>query len=464
MSFDGVLLTVLAVLVGLFAGFARRGRVLAMAATDVRAKSLLVVGIGVPALAEQFTRDVAVPLVIGGMAALFVFALANVRIAGMSVLAIGVLANLLPTFLNGGLPVRPQALVEAGIVQADELDRVEVRGARRLEEPTQQLRFLGDVIPLPETSQVLSFGDLIVLVGLADVTANLTLARRRRRAGRAESPADAATHAPLTAEADPFALPPIDELLQRAVRSHVDAGRPYDPRPVPRHHAPPAEPVVPGDDLVWTLEPELEEDDTEPAAAAMAAVDGAAQVLALGALGPDVVWWTPDDPPPVEPHVGEPEIAEPEIAEAAIPEAEIMETAIPEPEIAEAVIMEAAIPEPEIPEPEIAEAAIPEPEVVDTGGTEGSTPDEPDAETVDELPAIDLTEHEVWRTFDDARARQAARTDAVDLVTLATADPDELFRALIGDLPPRRRTRRRGGRHIPDFEPIHLDDEPARRG
>src|SRR5690606_37241575 len=114
--------------------------------------------------------------------ALFAFALRNVRTAGMSVLAIGVLANLVPTFVNNGLPVRPEALVVAGIVEPDELDRVEQRGARRLEEPTQQLRFLGDVIPLPETSQVLSFGDLIVLVGLADVTANLTRMRRRRAA------------------------------------------------------------------------------------------------------------------------------------------------------------------------------------------------------------------------------------------------------------------------------------------
>jgi hypothetical protein len=466
MSFDGILLTVLAVLAGLFAGFARRGRVLAMASTDVRAKSLLVVGIAVPALAEQFTRDVAVPLVLGGMTALFVFALANVRIAGMSVLAIGVLVNAVPTLLNGGLPVRPQALVDAGIVQADELDRVEVRGARRLEEPTQQLRFLGDVIPLPETSQVLSFGDLIVLVGLADVTANLTLARRRRRAGSAGPAAELSGHAPGDDD-DPYALPPIDEMLHRAVRSHVDAGRPYDPRPLPRHRVPDTgatlasalasvlraeTPVVPGRDLAWTLGPELEEGDAETPVDVVLAGVAADPPTGIDLFGPEVAWWTPDDPPPPLPA---PPL--PAVGLDAAPDLPFEPTAPAEAELAEAELAEAELAETELVETELVEPVLDLPAAeVEVALVE--TPVHPPV-----TPEIDLVAHEAPAP---RRAIVVDRLDLdqLDLVTLATADPDELFRAIVGDLAPRRRARRRSGRHIPDFEPIHLDDEPARRG
>ncbi len=189
MSFDGVVLTLLAVLVGAYVGLARNGRLVNVAHTPVRAKALLVLGVAVPALADRFTRDVAVPLVIGGLIALFVFAMVNVRVVGMSVMAIGILANLAPTFLNDGLPVRRDALVNAGLASRDDVDRVELSGARRLEEPDQQLRILGDIIPLHETGQVLSFGDLIILIGLADITANLTL--RRRRGARSNDADDA---------------------------------------------------------------------------------------------------------------------------------------------------------------------------------------------------------------------------------------------------------------------------------
>ena len=79
-------------------------------------------------------------------------------------------------------------------------------------------------------------------------------------------------------------------------------------------------------------------------------------------------------------------------------------------------------------------------------------PDEPPAwldapAVVDEAPAVPLVD-----LRDDGPPAQ--------VVTPAAADADELLRSLFADLTPRRRARRgRGPRNIPDFEPIHLDDE-----
>jgi hypothetical protein len=98
-------------------------------------------------------------------------------------------ANVAVVVLNDGMPVRRDALVSAHLATADEVDRVEISGVQRLERDGDRLLFLGDVIPLPETNQVLSFGDLIILAGLADVAANLLLGRRRATAAKTARPA-----------------------------------------------------------------------------------------------------------------------------------------------------------------------------------------------------------------------------------------------------------------------------------
>jgi hypothetical protein len=136
------------------------------------------------------------------LAGLIVFALRNRALLGMSIVALGLGANLAVVVLNDGMPVRREALVSAGLASADEVDRVEISGVQRLERDSDRLVFLGDVIPLPETEQVLSFGDLVILVGLADVAANLLLARRRPSAGaddRTDEP-DAPPPAPVAPE------------------------------------------------------------------------------------------------------------------------------------------------------------------------------------------------------------------------------------------------------------------------
>lgn len=176
---DGLALSLLSILVGLYVGLLRGGLVRNLALTRVEWPWMLVVGVVLPVLVDRTDPPHGVPLVVVGLLALIAFARRNAHLVGMGVVTIGVLCNLAVVVLNGGMPVRAKALVDAGLAQAHEVSRVEIPGVQRLEREGDVLLALADIVPLPETRQVLSFGDLIIVVGLADVAANLLLRRER---------------------------------------------------------------------------------------------------------------------------------------------------------------------------------------------------------------------------------------------------------------------------------------------
>lgn len=84
------------------------------------------------------------------------FCLANLATKGMSVVALGIALNGLVILVNGGMPIR-----------TDPGFRETVK--HHAERPSDSLTFLGDIIVLRPLNQALSFGDLILLVGLVDV-------------------------------------------------------------------------------------------------------------------------------------------------------------------------------------------------------------------------------------------------------------------------------------------------------
>ena len=176
---DGLVVSLSAILVGLYAGLLRGGKVRNLGLVRIEWWGLLVVGVATPVIVDRAEPSRAVMFVTLSLLALVVFAVHNRALTGMSIVAIGLCANVTVMVLNDGMPVRRDALVSAQLATAAEVDRVEISGVQRLERDDDQLLFLADVIPLPETNQVLSFGDLIILAGLADVAANLLLARRR---------------------------------------------------------------------------------------------------------------------------------------------------------------------------------------------------------------------------------------------------------------------------------------------
>ena len=113
------------------------------------------------------------------LGALTAFAVLNVRIGGMVLVAVGVGLDLLVTLVNWGTPVRGGALVSAGVVTTEQLATVELTGGRELADGAV-LGFLGDTIPLP-WGQVVSVTDLLVLAGITLVTASV--ARRYQVGG-----------------------------------------------------------------------------------------------------------------------------------------------------------------------------------------------------------------------------------------------------------------------------------------
>lgn len=112
---------------------------------------------------------------VGTLAALVVFCARNLHLTGMSIVLIGAALNLLVVALNGGMPVR---LAEDA--PADRTEALETSATHLPEDDADALSFLGDIIVLPDpVDRSISFGDLILGVGLVDVLVHASRHRRR---------------------------------------------------------------------------------------------------------------------------------------------------------------------------------------------------------------------------------------------------------------------------------------------
>ncbi|MCB1285471.1 MAG: DUF5317 domain-containing protein [Microthrixaceae bacterium] len=107
--------------------------------------------------------------------ALIAFAVFNLRIGGMVVLAAGLSLNWLVTILNWGMPTSRAALERAGLIDPGTTGTVHLTGARHVADG-DRLSFLGEVIALP-THQVISIGDVLTLVGVVLVIMAVLRAR-----------------------------------------------------------------------------------------------------------------------------------------------------------------------------------------------------------------------------------------------------------------------------------------------
>lgn len=182
----------LAVGIGVAVGLARGGRLSAVARARLRHPEFLLIALACSIFIDMTDTGPTLVIAVVGLIAGVFFGLFNAHLTGMIVLTLGILSNLVPLAVNGAMPVRGDALVEAGMVTAEELPRVSLTGARELADDTTRLEFLGDTFPVHWTGQVLSIGDLIMMVGLADVVAHLLLKRRRRRVPSSAHPSLAA--------------------------------------------------------------------------------------------------------------------------------------------------------------------------------------------------------------------------------------------------------------------------------
>jgi hypothetical protein len=176
-----MLFTAVAVALGIAIGLLTGGRLQHVGERTFHAVPLLVVGVALQ-LVSGLLADVSVALVLLSYVALLAFCALNLRIVGMGVVFVGLAMNALVIGVNGGMPVRRSAVVAADVAGYDDLPEIKLKGKRHFEDEDDRLMLLADIVPVPPLGEVLSFGDLVMSVGVADVLVHLL--RPQRHAGR----------------------------------------------------------------------------------------------------------------------------------------------------------------------------------------------------------------------------------------------------------------------------------------
>ena len=187
--------TAAALVVGVLAGILTGGRPSNVGKRQLTLGWLLAVSALLQVVAEVFDvpATVGLVMVLASYAGLSAFAIANIRLIGMPVVLVGLLANLTVISLNAGMPVRASAIVASRAATRAELPALDFGAKRHLSTSDDRLVELGDIIPVRPSREVLSFGDLILAFGIADVIFRLLkpLEARRRRD---DAPARAVEH------------------------------------------------------------------------------------------------------------------------------------------------------------------------------------------------------------------------------------------------------------------------------
>lgn len=165
--------TVVAIGTGVLLGYLRGGRLRRLADANLRGAPLLVAGVVLQAVAEPVRGALGLTLVTLSYAALIGMAAMNWRVMGIAVAGVGLALNALVIIANAGMPVRASAIASAGIASRAEARELDIGGKRRLEREGDVLLLLADVIPVPPLRAVLSFGDLVLAMGLAHAVASL---------------------------------------------------------------------------------------------------------------------------------------------------------------------------------------------------------------------------------------------------------------------------------------------------
>jgi hypothetical protein len=114
-------------------------------------------------------------LALSGFACLFGFALANLAVTGFWLIALGLFLNAFVIGLNHGMPIGTKALAHTG-------NNASVYPVlHHVQRSSDRLLILGDVVPISPIGEVVTFGDLILGVGIADVIVHLMRPARRKR-------------------------------------------------------------------------------------------------------------------------------------------------------------------------------------------------------------------------------------------------------------------------------------------
>ena len=188
----GMGFTAAALVAGVVLGFAFGGRPSNVGRRPLQLVSVLVASVALQVAAETFEvyESIGLAMVLASYVGLSAFAVANIRLVGMPVVLVGLVCNVVVITANGGMPVDREAIVAAGVATDAEVDQLDFGAKRHLADGDRFL-FLGDIIPVTLTEEVISFGDLILAFGVADVIFRLLRPARERRRRDGEDDHDA---------------------------------------------------------------------------------------------------------------------------------------------------------------------------------------------------------------------------------------------------------------------------------
>jgi Family of unknown function (DUF5317) len=180
-----VLLLIAVLVAGVLIGLVLGGSLRRLGELSFRLWPLALIGLAlqfVPAFGHgSAARAWGAGLLIASFTALTVFVVANIRVPGMALLAVGFVLNIVAIAVNGGMPVGDQALrVAYGSDYSSQLHELVVSGGAKhhLQGPSDTLVVLTDVIPVPSPVHlVISAGDALSFVGAAWVLAAATLGK-----------------------------------------------------------------------------------------------------------------------------------------------------------------------------------------------------------------------------------------------------------------------------------------------
>ncbi len=176
-----MLVLLIAVLVALAIPLVTRGSYARLLGVEWHLGWLLFAGLGIQVLLEYVTiprehwHDIGFGLLVASYVLILGFAARNFVLRGMGIVIIGIACNALVITLNQGMPVKIPA-------KWQNETWAEPTVKHHLQQPDDKLRFLSDIIVLEHPwDTVLSFGDLILAVGLCDLAYNASRRPKSRR-------------------------------------------------------------------------------------------------------------------------------------------------------------------------------------------------------------------------------------------------------------------------------------------
>src|SRR5260221_14362710 len=127
---------------------------------------------GIP---REHWHDLAFGLLVASYVLILAFAARNLVLRGMGIVLIGIACNALVITLNQGMPVKIPA-------EWQSKPWAQATLKHHPQQPDDKVRFLSDIIVLKGPFEsIISFGDLILAVGLCDVAYNASRKPKRRR-------------------------------------------------------------------------------------------------------------------------------------------------------------------------------------------------------------------------------------------------------------------------------------------